>query len=216
MQFQIHPDRDLFALFATPVACLPIDNHAEINPGIERAILERKSAVHGLHNSNVGGWQSELDFTEWPEPEVVELVDSFRCGVLNMVRILSGIGKFESRLRLVAWANVNRGGDFNQVHTHPGSHWSGVYYVSPGEYDDADIEFPGQLQIHDPRERADMLIHPGTPFGYPFRIEPRAGMLVIFPGWLAHSVNVFYSKTTRISVSFNAEIRSFRESTGSE
>ena len=34
---------------------------------------------------------------------------------------------------LSAWANVNRRGDFNQLHTHPGATWSGVYYVDHGE-----------------------------------------------------------------------------------
>ncbi len=211
MQFQIKPDRDVFSLFPTPVACIPIANFDEINPGIERAILQRENAVRGLRNSSIGGWQSELDFTQWPEPEIAELVDSIKCAVLNMVGLLSGIRQFDSTLSLVAWANVNRSGHFNQVHIHPGSHWSGVYYVSPGEFDDDDIEFAGQLQIHDPRDRAEMVIHPGTPFGYPFRIEPRAGMMVIFPAWLSHSVNVFYSQTTRISVSFNAELQSFKE-----
>jgi uncharacterized protein (TIGR02466 family) len=212
MQFKIKPERDVFPLFPTPVACIPVANFAEINPGIERAILQRENAVRSLRNSNIGGWQSELDFTKWPEPEIAELVDSMRCAVLNMVGLASRIRQFESTIHLVAWANVNRSGDFNQVHIHPGCQWSGVYYVSPGEYDDDDVDFPGQLQIHDPRERADMVQHPGTPFGYPFRIQPRAGMMVIFPAWLSHSVNVFYSKTTRISVSFNAELQSFKES----
>ena len=212
MQFEINPDRDVLALFPTPVACFPIANADEINPGIERAILQRESTVRGLRNSNVGGWQSELDLIEWPESEIAELVENIKCGVFNMVGLLSGIRKFDSTLGLVAWANVSRSGHFNQVHTHPGNQWSGVYYVAPGEFEDDDVEFPGQLQIHDPRDRAEMIIHPGMPFGHPFRIEPVAGMMVIFPAWLAHSVNVFYSQTTRISVSFNAELKSFKES----
>ncbi len=36
---------------------------------------------------------------------------------------------------LSAWANVNRPGDFNKMHTHPGATWSGVYYVDPGDAD---------------------------------------------------------------------------------
>ena len=34
---------------------------------------------------------------------------------------------------LSAWANVNRQGDFNEMHTHPGATWSGAYYVDRGE-----------------------------------------------------------------------------------
>mgnify|MGYP001159693362 CR=1 FL=1 len=32
-----------------------------------------------------------------------------------------------------AWANVNRYRDFNDIHQHPGVHWSGVYYVDGPE-----------------------------------------------------------------------------------
>ena len=32
-----------------------------------------------------------------------------------------------------AWANVSRAGDSHASHTHPGSTWSGVYYVDAGE-----------------------------------------------------------------------------------
>ena len=212
MQFQIEPDRDVLALFPTPVACIPIANFEEINPGIEHAILQRESAARGLRNSNIGGWQSEPDLPQWPEPEIAELVDSIKCGVLNMIALLSRVQNFDSSFGIQAWANVNRSGHYNQVHTHPSSHWSGVYYVRPGEFDDDDIEYAGQLQLHDPRERAEMVIHPGTPFGNPFRIEPEAGMMVIFPAWLSHSVNIFYSDTTRISVSFNADLQTFKES----
>ena len=38
-------------------------------------------------------------------------------------------------LLIDAWANVNRGGDYNIVHTHPNCMWSGVYYVALGEPD---------------------------------------------------------------------------------
>ena len=100
MQFQIKPERDVFSLFPTPVACIPIANFDEINPGIERAILQRENAVRGSGLSNIGGWQSELDFIEWPEPEIAELVDSIKCGVLNMVGLLSGIRQFDSTLYL--------------------------------------------------------------------------------------------------------------------
>ena len=58
--------------------------------------------------------------------------------------------------------------------------------------------------------RADMHMHPNAPFGQPFRVKPRAGLMVLFPSWLAHSVNVFYSDTTRISVAFNAQALGFK------
>ena len=30
------------------------------------------------------------------------------------------------------WANINRKGEGNAFHSHPGAFWSGVYYVDDG------------------------------------------------------------------------------------
>lgn len=210
MQFKINPKEEVLSLFPTPVARFQLPNASVINPGLEAAILKREEAHEGVRFSNIGGWQSRQDLTEWPEPEISDLVDSMRCAVMNMISLYSRIQQFEAAVQIVAWANVNRSAAFNQVHCHPGNQWSGTYYVTPGEFDDNDVEYAGQLQIHDPRERADMVVHPGSPVGKPYRIAPRAGMMVLFPSWLAHSVNIFYSETTRISIAFNARTHSFK------
>ncbi|MDX1554561.1 MAG: TIGR02466 family protein [Xanthomonadales bacterium] len=210
MQFKLNPQTDVSSLFPTPLARFQIPNAGVINPGLEKAILEREKREAGGKRSNIGGWQSSDNLADWKEPEVVELVDSMRCAVLNMVSIITRVQAFEANVSIMAWANVNRSGSFNQVHTHPHNHWSGVYYVSPGDFDDDDVDFAGQLQIHDPRERADMYMHPNAPFGKPFRVEPREGLMILFPSWLGHSVNVFHSTTTRISIAFNAQLLNFK------
>ena len=48
------------------------------------------------------------------------------------------------------WANINRTGDANEYHSHPGSYWSGTYYVDEGG-SDADPELGGELEFLDPR-----------------------------------------------------------------
>lgn len=211
MQFKINPHSDVHALFPTQVAVVSIPNADDINPGLEKAVLKREISQRGGQRSNIGGWQSLDNLIEWPEPEIAELVDSMRSGVLNMVSQVTGKIRFEAAISIFAWANINRSGSFNQVHTHPHNHWSGVYYVNPGVFDSDDVSNPGQLHIHDPRERADMYMHPGsTSLGKPFRVKPEAGTMVLFPSWLSHSVNVFYSETTRISIAFNAQVLNFR------
>lgn len=210
MQFKLNPKTDLMSLFPTPVARFRVPNAGDINAALEKTILEREAAESGGSHSNIGGWQSEDNMVDWPEPEVAELVDSMRSAVLNMVSIITKVTVFEAAVSIFAWANVNRSGNFNQIHTHPQNHWSGVYYVVPGEFGGDDIANAGQLQIHDPRERCDMYRHPQAPFGRPVSFPPRAGMMVLFPSWLGHSVNVFYSQTTRISIAFNAQLLNFK------
>lgn len=210
MQFKINPQSDMMSLFPTPVARIQLPNAEVINPGLEKIILEHEARDPSGTRSNIGGWQSVDNLVDWPQPEVADLVDSMRCAVLNLVSIITRRTQFEASVSLVAWANINRSGAFNQVHTHPHNHWSGVYYVQAGDFSDDTIANPGQLHLHDPRERADMYKHPHAPFGKPIHIPPRAGLMVLFPSWLGHSVNVFHSQTTRISIAFNAQVLNFR------
>jgi len=206
VKLKLNPEKHLSTLFPTRVGRVVIPNYADINPGLESAILSRMEAEQGVTHSNIGGWQSKSDLPEWPEPEAAEVVDSFRNAVINMIRLTDQIEPFDVDLHIAAWANVNRQGNFNQLHNHPENAWSGVYYVRAGDYAEDTIRNPGELHFHDPRERINMIDQPGVPFGKPVAIRPAEGLMLLFPSWLGHSVNVFYSDTVRISIAFNAQI----------
>jgi hypothetical protein len=47
---------------------------------------------------------------------------------------------------------------------------------------------------------------PGDPYGEPFRVRPRAGLLVVFPSWLYHWVHPYSGQGPRIAISFNATV----------
>lgn len=69
-------------------------------------------------------------------------------------------------------------------HVHPMSSWSGVYYVSvpPAE--------GGCLVLSDPRPGA-MMVTMGQhdeQFSESRQVCPTAGLLVLFPAWVPHSV----------------------------
>src|SRR5205085_6371096 len=89
--------------------------------------------------------------------------------------------------RTDAWANVSGSGDFNMPHVHGATFWSAVYYVAVGEGQG------GELVLHDPRMPALQMHAPGVRFRGlgeegEVAIAPKAGLMVLFPGWLAHSV----------------------------
>jgi uncharacterized protein (TIGR02466 family) len=216
MELELDHSTDVLALFRTPLARFTVPNAEKINPGLEKAILKRMNKDAGINRSNVRGWHSERDFCKWPEKAVRELVDSMRSAVRNMVRLIADVPKFRTTIQLAAWANVNGPGSFNHYHTHPNSLWSGVYYVRAGAYGDDDIRHAGKLKFYDPRGQIDQLAHPGQGFGKNFNIAPEDGMMLVFPSWLAHSVNSFDSDTQRISVAFNARVKGFKEIEGPE
>ncbi len=211
VELNLDHDRDVKALFRTPLARFALPNAEEINPGLEIAILDRRAKAAGMARSNVRGWHSDRDFQNWPEPEARELVDSMRSAVQNMVSLVALSQRFSARIEIVAWANVNGPGSYNQYHTHPNCLWTGVYYVRAGDYRDDDLKHAGKLKLYDPRPRVDHLAHPGQGFGRNVNITPRNGTMVVFPSWLAHSVNSFDSDTLRISVAFNARVKDFKD-----
>jgi uncharacterized protein (TIGR02466 family) len=102
---------------------------------------------------------------------------------------------------LHAWVNVNRTGDFNRMHTHPGSTWSGTYYVDPGA-DPATPKEVAALHLFDPCQgRANTFLPPLAPSS--FTIRPEAGLMVLFPSYLTHMVFPHRGKQPRISIAFN-------------
>jgi hypothetical protein len=98
------------------------------------------------------------------------------------------------------WASVYRKGDYHRTHNHPMSAFSGVYCVRTPELTLPD----GTLDFHDPRPQVNYY-QPIVPlFGDDLRsVSLRAGDLVIFPGWLKHSVNPFFVDGERITISIN-------------
>ncbi|MBC7102638.1 MAG: 2OG-Fe(II) oxygenase family protein [Parvibaculum sp.] len=102
------------------------------------------------------------------------------------------------------WLNKNGPGDFNKAHVHPNSLLSGAYYAKVPEGS-------GNIEFYDPvRERVMCTF----PVKERTRINSQAmeykgkeGLLLIFPGWLQHSVQPNRSEDFRVSISFNMGFR---------
>ena len=196
-------------LFPTPVAILAVPDGARINAGLEARILEREKQVESVRHSNWGGWQSPADFPDWCGPEGEAVFEIAR----NMARGLTADRQgrnAEIKWRLNAWANVNRQGQGNEFHTHPGAYWSATYYVRDGGAGD-NPELGGEFEIQDPRGVAPAMLAPmlafrtagGQSVGASEVIVPRAGNLVMFPSWLSHGVRPYHGDDVRISIAMN-------------
>ena len=196
-------------LFPTPVATLAVPDAARINDALAERILQREGEVESVRHSNWGGWQSPADFPDWCGPEGGTVLEITR----NLARGLTadrGGQKPELRWRLNAWANVNRLGQGNEFHTHPGAYWSATYYVRDGGAGE-NPELGGEFEIQDPRGVAPAMLAPmlafrtagGQSVGASEVIVPRAGNLVMFPSWLSHGVRPYHGQDVRISIAVN-------------
>jgi uncharacterized protein (TIGR02466 family) len=188
-------------IFATPVIVDRLANAAELNAQLEPLILEKRQGDPGIRRSNVGGWHSDTGLLSWGgaaaqalAARVVEIADA------HTIDRLAPEGRHPWQIE--AWANVGEAGAANAPHSHPGCYWSAVYYVRTDEGEG------GELILFDPRMPGLAMQAPDLRFRNAggeqlVKSKPSAGMLVMFPSWLMHSVTAWHGSGLRISVAIN-------------
>ncbi len=173
---------------------------------------EREKDLKGIERSNfreLGGWHSHNDLHK--SPKYSELTDRINAAA-DLMSIDLGYHKSYSLRIGTMWSIINPPGSFNRAHIHPGCIWSGVYYVQAPEHS-------GKIAFTDPRTENLMQ----KPKFIPNKKQPKycwskvnftpvAGIMLIFPSWLYHSVHPNLSEKNegeceRIIVSFNLSQR---------
>ena len=172
------------------------------NARIERFCYALKEKGGGRVVSNGGGWQSNnIDLAT---PELQEL---FRI-ITDKLNELHRYFNLKSSMRQViedAWVNINKKGDFNYTHAHPGMFFSCVYYVKGGP-NKGNIEFTNPIPAHAYTIQNYMTDEHNAFTGNALAIPPITGELVIFPSWLEHLVRQSQSDEDRISIAINSRI----------
>ena len=201
---------DIIALFGTPVVVSDIPDAATLNSELRKAIEQRKQSHPGTQHSNLGGWQSSWDMDRWGGAAAIKLLAIGRNAANRVTTDRQG-KPVAITWRANMWANVNKSGHGNEFHSHPGSFWSGVYYVDDGGIA-ADPSLGGELEFLDPRGPAPLMNAPhlriagNLSAGSTERVLPQAGRLVMFPAWVMHQVRPYQGSAERISIAFNLTV----------
>ena len=111
-------------------------------------------------------------------------------------------GRVEFGWKFAIWANVNRRGQYNRVHFHPGSTWSGTYYVDAGDSPSATNPLAGSLELLNPNQAPPMSFLSGLVPQVRI-VQPQSGMMIVFPSFLPHAVHPYEGDRPRISIAFN-------------
>lgn len=196
-------DFEVTSVFPTLIGRFHVPDAAAMNSELRAIILAAEAGQATLGRSNIGGWHSQPDLFERPEPAIGALTQWVTWALKQIIAASAGPGAFDGSLAVAAWATICRAGAYHAPHSHPDSAWSGVYYVDAGSPTPAH-PLSGILEFLDPRSGVDAVTAPGDPYGAPVRVQPEAGMLVLFPSWLYHWVHPYTGDTARIAVSFNA------------
>ena len=205
-------------VFSTPLLVFTVAGHERINTELSRLILQREAAQPTFSDYEVVGWSSphDLSMLEWAEKPLGDLFGP----VMEVAKQMTEYSERASDRRsgrpdwqvVEVWANVQRKGGSNAAHPHPGSFWSGVYYVDVGDVGGQPGQ-GGELQLYDPRGCLPRMLAPYLRYGMPelhdagrnISFVPSPGQCVLFPGWLFHAVNAYNGSSPRISVAFNLD-----------
>ncbi|MBY8975052.1 hypothetical protein KHP62_04480 [Rhodobacteraceae bacterium NNCM2] len=203
------PQVELRQLFPTPIASFRLPDHEAINDALEAAIFAREKEVPSVTHSNWGGWQSPTDFADWSGDAGRVVLET---AMQLATRLTSDRQGRPMNIKWVqnSWANVNRAGQGNEFHTHPGAYWSATYYVRDGGAAD-DPSLGGEFEMADPRGVGPAMLAPnmcfsikgGQSVGASELVRPVAGNLMLFPSWLSHGVRPYHGDKVRISVALN-------------
>jgi uncharacterized protein (TIGR02466 family) len=194
--------------FWTPIVVCDVTDDEVDRSALERAILARREADGiGRVRSNRGGWHSETDLLEWGGESAARLADHVQrlASELTVDRRTPEATSFPWKIS--AWANVNERGSYNEQHCHPGAFWSAVFYVQVDP-----SAAGGEIVFRDPRAPLNEMYAPKLSLRYnggegSVHIKPQAGMLILTPAWLEHSVRRWDGSQPRISIALNLGVR---------
>ena len=193
---------DLKLIFSTPIWTSIIPNYKEINNKMLNYIeaLQLNDPV-GRVKSNLIGWHSQNFNLKDADPQlfVNEISIILNESINDMVWDLkNGNSKITGM-----WAIINPTNASNARHIHSNNFLSAAYYVKAPDQ-------CGDIVFHDPRSanaiRTPRISTINKMNSTTFSVTPKDGLLVLFPSYLHHSVDLNRSEEDRIIISFNATL----------
>ncbi|MFA0812473.1 TIGR02466 family protein [Microbulbifer epialgicus] len=193
--------------FGTPILVKDWPDSKEFNARLTEIILEKETSTPAAKRSNIGSWDSQKDFLEWPHKEIATLKQRIVAVTREMTMKVTR-GKYSPASQDMfahAWANVSRADSYRKIHNHESCTWSGVYYVR-SRLSQEKSKSSGIIEFLDPRMLCITTELPNSNFGGRVRVMPRGGRMVLFPNWLLHYVNPVEDNSLRICVAFNVKL----------
>jgi uncharacterized protein (TIGR02466 family) len=190
-------------LFATPLLRFRVPDHSSLDAELLAEGARLRAVSEGVKKSNRGGWHSDGNLFASKVPCIERLRALAEAAVIEATaNITLKVDASSLGMKLFAWMNVNPTGGFNAPHTHPGAHWSGVYYVSQPTVEQGTS---GMIEFIDPRsDLPNWRLLKSMAFRPKRKIRPEAGEIVIFPSYLVHWVYPNDTPEERVTIAFNA------------
>jgi uncharacterized protein (TIGR02466 family) len=188
--------------FSTPIWADKIEGYEKVNKEMLAYILNlQEKDPNGIVKSNFKGWHSK-DF-DMKDLSPINFITAIKKNLNILIDDMDWDLNIQSIKISSMWAIINEKGAWNQKHQHSNSDISAAYYVTAHEG-------CGDIVFYDPRParvyKRPIAKSPNKLNGTVNSIKPEAGMLVLFPSYLDHSVNPNISDKKRIVISFNLSL----------
>ena len=181
-----------------------------INPPILEAVKAMITTTPSVQKSNSGGWQSPSVYApEYDNWHTSQLFDNFIIPAAKRIRDAWELPCDMDKLAY--WYNANPKYTYNREHTHHNSFLSGAYYIKVPKNSGNIVFTRSSIESERMHFITDRLQQTGTDVNNSrlwnhYSYVPKEGMLLLFPGHLAHYVesNLTTDKDDiRVSLSFN-------------
>ena len=187
-------------LFPSTVHVFNVNGFDEIqNQLIDYAYDLKNIDPEGVIISNQGGWQSH-SFKVKNEDDVLQ---NFIINCLSGFPVITE----STNIKVKAWVNINKPGNYNVKHNHPGVDLAGVLWIKcPKNCGEIVFDTPTAFQSHNEiNSYTDDFKNQNNLF-HCYNFIPTEGKILVFPSHLNHLVKQNKSKEDRISVSFNIQL----------
>ena len=164
-------------------------------------------------------WTTQLENYENLNTELLAIASYYKAGtdyfsiapvlkdrVLPIIKSVAAESNFSNDFTVSARQNPMMPGNNNSPHHHPECMLAVVYYVKvPENSGDILLHDPrGSILWRDPQARTDITWDSYRPY---HKITPVPGMLLIFPGYVIHSVESNLSKEMRLSIAISTHFK---------
>ena len=188
-------------LFPSIIHQFDVNGFSEIQDKlIDYAYDLKKREPEGVLISNQGGWQSS-DFSVNNEDDTLH---SF------LINCLAGFPVIDEsfNIKVDAWVNINKPGDYNIKHNHPSNDLAGVLWIKcPEDCGVIVFDTPTSFQSHNEVESYTDEFRNSNNYNHCHYFNPIEGRILVFPSHLQHHVLHNKSEEDRISVSFNIKLK---------
>jgi uncharacterized protein (TIGR02466 family) len=190
-------------LFAVPVWAQQLDDElaATTNAHLLQQVDVLKAALPGTLAPGQE-WQTRNDLHTLPAfSGMKDIILGASERVLGMLKVAPAPYEITG-----CWMNIKPRGSGHTLHSHANNYLSGVYYARAPEGAD-------NITFHDFRMDRQVIVprytEPTPLTMHQVQVPVKTGVLIMFPGWLPHSVAANPTDAERVSLSFNIMFSDF-------